>query len=111
MHALYIAGPMAGHVLANLPAFAAAAWHLRRLGALVYSPMETRIEHGFDPNDPTGGPDFDQDEVMRENVAAIASADALILLPGSEESPEAQVERVLAQAFGLPEFALERVTV
>lgn len=87
---LYIAGPMTGLPDFNFPAFHAAAFALRALGFEVENPAENpepscKSWLGY----------------MRMAVAQVAKVDAVVLLPGWEDSRGAKVEYQLAVGLGL----------
>lgn len=99
----YLAGPMRGHPLYNLHAFANAAWGLRELGHDVFNPIERDLAfHGLMPHLPLEEQDFDLVEAMRVDLEYIVSkdCDALILLPGWEKSQGCQVEALAAHNSG-----------
>ena len=100
---IYLAGPMRGLPRFGLAAFEAVAGRLRLRGDEVHTPIDGRLAVGFDLDDPAEI--FDQDAAMRINVAALARADTLAMLPGGEHAPEVEVERLLADIFGVPEVA------
>jgi len=91
---IYIAGPMTGLPELNYPAFAAEACRLRALGHEVVSPAEinTGLEHeGWDA-------------CMARDLPALATCEAVQLLPGHERSRGTQVELQHARALGLRVF-------
>lgn len=98
---LYIAGKMTGLPDFNFPAFNAAAFALRSLGFEVENPAEN-------PAPPCGS----WLAYMRMAVRQVSAVDAIVLLPGWEDSKGAQVEYQLAVGLGLQvwplEFALTR---
>lgn len=97
----YVAGPMTGLPDFNFPAFHDAAARLRALGFEVLNPAEN-------PAPPCGT----WLAYMRMAVAQVAQADAVVLLPGWENSRGAMVEYRLAVGMGLLiwplDFALTR---
>jgi hypothetical protein len=101
MMRLYIAGPMTGLPEFNFPAFHAAAFALRTIGFHVENPAEN-------PAPPCGS----WLGYMRMAVAQVAKADAIVMLPGWQNSRGANVEYQLAVGLGLPvwplDFALTR---
>lgn len=97
MNRLYIAGPMTGLPLLNFPAFHAAAAELRAAGYEVENPAEN-------PQPPCGGTWLGY---MRMAVAQVATVDAVVLLPGWENSKGARVERDLAVGLGLDVMTLD----
>lgn len=99
MH-FYIAGPMSGLQDSNYPAFNAAAEKLRAMGYEVSNPAEN-------PEPPCKS----WKAYMRMAIAQVARADAVVLLPGWEQSRGARLENHIASELGLArmplEFALE----
>ena len=109
---IYLAGPMRGIPEFNFPAFYHAAKVLREKGHEVFSPAERdNAAHGADisKNNPTG------DEALatlthgfslREALAAdfeyiCLHADAIVLLPGWQQSKGACAEKAAGEALGL----------
>ena len=94
MMRIYLSGPMTGYPNSNYPAFAEAACSLRLAGHEVYSPHEFM---------PPGKP---SKEDLRRAFAAYSkyiceTADAIVLLPGWEESMGVSAELALAKNCGL----------
>ncbi|MDF3821990.1 DUF4406 domain-containing protein [Leptospira sp. 96542] len=87
---LYIAGPMTGLPDLNFPAFHAQAARLRAQGHEVVNPAELNP----DPAMPWA-------ECMLRDLAALTRCDGVVLLPGWDQSPGAQIERLWAQRLGL----------
>lgn len=105
---LYVSGPMTGYPLFNFPAFESAARQLRDMGFAVVSPAEKDIEAGFDP---TGrDDDFDLRAALEWDVQAVLESDAVVLLPGWEDSPGCAIEVLTAAAAGIPVVPIDRVT-
>jgi hypothetical protein len=117
---IYVAGPMRGIPEFNFPAFHAAAAKLRAEGHEVFNPAERDNErHGQDisKGNATG------DEALAAAAAwvqsargalgddlawiCVATADAIALLPGWENSKGAKAERATAEALGLQEIRLD----
>lgn len=90
MKRLYIAGPMSGLPDFNHPAFHDAAAKLRALGFEVENPAEN-------PEPPCKS----WLGYMRMAVPQVAKVDAVVLLPGWEQSRGARVEFALATGMGL----------
>ena len=82
---LYIAGPMTGIEELNFPAFHAMAEKLRAAGYEVENPAE------INP-DPTA----DWADCMRADLVALDTCDGIVMLPGWENSPGAQIEKLWA---------------
>lgn len=96
MKRVYVAGPMSGLPLDNHPAFHAAAAELRALGFEVENPAEN-------PEPPCKS----WLGYMRMAVAQVAKVDAIVLLPGWENSRGAKVEYDLAVGLGLKVWPLD----
>lgn len=90
MTRIYVAGPMSGLPLLNHPAFHAAAAELRALGYEVENPADN-------PTPPCGS----WLAYMRMAVAQVAKCDAVVMLPGWEQSRGARVEFQLAVGLDL----------
>lgn len=107
----YLAGPMRRIRWFNFPAFDAAAADLRSHGIIVVSPAEIDRAQGFDPTalpddwDWSKLPDgFDLKATAKRDIEALASCDAIHLLPGWESSVGARAERAVAEWIGLGVF-------
>lgn len=87
---LYLSGPMTGLPDSNYPAFHSAARMLRRRGYEVRNPAETTL-----PGEPRW------EDYMRAAIGQLVTADAVALLPGSEQSRGAGVETRLAIQLGM----------
>lgn len=97
---IYVAGPMSGYQYYNFYAFSNAALDLTRVGNDVQTPFDTNSRvwqkhygRNFDPFVDTcdyGDPKLD--EMWAENVAAIAWAEGIALLPGWLKSKGARLE-------------------
>jgi nucleoside 2-deoxyribosyltransferase len=109
---VYVAGPMSGLPQFNFPAFDAAAADLRDRGFTVVSPAElddpqqraaaTASEDGDADKLPTRYEDFlarDAEYIVSDRVEAI------VVLPGWEDSRGANFEVFLATSLGKPVFA------
>ena len=112
---LYLAGPMRGFEAFNHPAFHRAARLLRDLGHDVFSPAEHDNSVGLD----TSGMAGDQEEYeaagfsLRTLLAAdlawiCGEADALVMMPGWEDSAGARAEAAVALTLSLPVWDLAR---
>lgn len=99
---VYIAGPMTGIPLYNFPAFEAAADDLRRLGYDVVSPRELDAVDGI-VADPEGkaSPPEQYAHFLSRDLYAIATVQAVALLPGWESSGGVSVELAFARTLGL----------
>lgn len=87
----YIAGPMSGVPEFNYPAFAEKAYQLRQTGVAVISP------HELHPADPT----IPWDWYLRRDLTELLKCSQVVLLPGWENSPGAQLEHHVATALGM----------
>lgn len=97
---VYVAGPMSGYENWNYQAFDAAAADLRSRGYEAINPVDLDREVGFDPA--TSSPeDFDLPAAIRRDVEAILSCQAIVMLPGHENSKGATAERHVAHWGGL----------
>ena len=93
---IYLAGPMTGKPHLNRAVFAEATGVLREMGAVVYNPagtlMSELVEKGHK----------EASAAWRENVRFMANhCDAMVMLPGWEDSPGAALENELARTMGL----------
>ena len=89
----YLSGPMTGLPDNGYPAFQAAAERLRAQGVQVISPHEII---------PPGAGPWTWAQHMRVDLAALLTADVIVLLPGWETSRGAQLEKAVAEAIGTP---------
>ena len=89
----YLSGPMTGLPDLNYPAFQAAAKRLRAQCVQVISPHEIT---------PPGSGPWSWQAHMRVDLAALLTADVIVLLPGWETSRGAQLEKAVAEAIGMP---------
>lgn len=94
VRSMYIAGPMTKYRDSdwNYAAFDAAASELRALGFDVYNPAEA-----FDRRT-----DLPRKVYMRKCVSVLPLCDAVVLLPGWEESKGAQCEKFVAEQLEIP---------
>lgn len=100
---IYLAGPMRGHKLYNFPAFFKAAIELRRQGHQVVNPAEVDMALGLNPGIPTDDPNqipFNIEEILRNDFEEVLKADAIVLLPGWEDSSGARDEHHIALRTG-----------
>ena len=86
----YIAGPMSSMPDLNFPAFHARAAELRAAGFEVENPAEINA-------DPTAG----WEACMRQDIARLVLCDAILLLPGWQQSRGARLEHTIAVELGL----------
>lgn len=93
MKRIYIAGPMSGLPELNFLAFHALAKTLRDEGYEVMNPAEIN-------SDPTA----EWADCMRADLLALDSCDGIVMLPGWENSPGAQIERLWAGRTGKQVF-------
>ena len=109
----YLAGPMRGHPEFNFPAFYRAAYHLRHhFHLVVWSPAENsreeefaRMSKGYDPSTGSPGDGGGRDALsffMEVDLAQVARADGVIVLPGWQESEGAVLEVLVALYLGKP---------
>lgn len=109
---IYLAGPMRGIPEFNFPAFMLAARQLRSVGHEVFNPAEEDIKrHGTDVSkgNVTGcekQAEQDHGLTIRDALAVdlawiCATAEAIALLPGWENSKGARAEHATAVALGL----------
>lgn len=89
MKRIYVAGPMTGLPDLNFPAFHAEAARLRALGFTVVNPAEVNP----DPSTPWT-------ECMFSDLKELTECDGIVMLPGWEKSPGAQIERLWAMRTG-----------
>jgi len=102
MH-IYLAGPMRGLPLHNVPAFDEAALQLRKRGHKVSNPVDHDREIGFDFNDKDVQPET-LHNMFRWDLARVMECDAVVFLPGWSKSRGACAERVMAHYLGKPCF-------
>jgi hypothetical protein len=102
----YVAGPMRGYPLYNFPAFFSTAASLRADGWNVLNPAEHDMANGFDPSktldEQTNG--FSLFQAFDWDLKAVAEADAIVLLPGWENSQGATTELAVALSLGKSVF-------
>ena len=96
---IYLSGPMTGHENLNYPAFHSAAERLRSLGHEVFNPAETF----------GGATDRTWAEYMREDIAAVLSVEAVVVLDGWEHSRGATLEVAVARAIDVPVWNIAEV--
>ena len=89
----YLSGPMTGLPDQNYPAFEAAAERLRSQGVKVISPHEIV---------PPGAGPWSWEAHMRVDLAALLTADVIVMLPGWETARGARLEKTVAEAIAMP---------
>lgn len=102
---------MRGYPLYNFPAFFAAAMHLRSLGHEVTNPAEMDMAKGLDPSIPLDDPNqipFDMSAILKEDFEEILEGEAIVLLPGWEDSTGGNAERVVAHYSGRGIYLYEK---
>lgn len=103
----YLAGPMTGIAEFNFPAFDAVAADLRGAGWEVISPAELDRADGFDERGMSGIEpltDHQRRRFARNDIAALLTVDAIVLLPGWQGSTGATNESKVAGWLGLAAF-------
>ena len=100
---IYLAGPMRGYELFNFPAFEQATKALRAEGKQVYSPHEYDLNNGFDPSKGTLE-GWDVKKAFKWDLTMVIEADAVVVLPGWENSQGALLECWTAMIVGVPVF-------
>jgi hypothetical protein len=88
---LYISGAMSGRPDFGFPQFNAAASHLRRIGWEVVNPAETD----------GGDTSREYTYYLRKDIEQLLRCDAIVLLPGWEDSRGANIEKQVAEVIGL----------
>ncbi len=84
----YLSGPMTGYPDFNVPAFNAAATHLRKQGLSIVNPAD------LDLVNPVGSDWF---ALLRRDLKYLLDCDAVILLEGWEKSAGARLEVAVAR--------------
>lgn len=90
MKRMYLSGPMTGRPNLNFPLFYVEAARLRELGYEVVNPAELNPD-----------PSASWHACMRADLKALLDCDALVLLPGWEQSAGAHLEMHVAHRVGL----------
>lgn len=109
---VYVAGPMRGIPLFNFPLFNAVTAALRAEGHEVFNPAERdNVRHGTDISAGNTAGDvavaaekhgFNLREALEEDTTYICRhAEAIVMLPGWENSSGARAEHALAMALSL----------
>ena len=89
---VYISGPMSGKPDSNYQAFMAVSRRLREQGLEVICPAESF----------GGNQDLPKTAYMRHDFECVLKADALVRLPGWQESEGALAEVEMARLIGIP---------
>lgn len=106
---LYIAGPMTGMPDWNYPAFFDAETQLTALG---HTPLNPARNDGDSASEAIAGagsqevPTHPWEYYLRRDIPKVVSADALVVLPGWQNSRGATLEVHLATALGMPLYIL-----
>lgn len=100
---IYLSGPMTGLPKNNVPAFNKAAKFLRSLGDVVINPAE------LDKGEPCGS----WEECLRRDIKWLVTCDAIVNLPGWENSRGATLENYIAEklsftVFNLADFQIKK---
>jgi Domain of unknown function (DUF4406)/dATP/dGTP diphosphohydrolase, N-terminal len=111
LRSAYLAGPMRGYDEYNFPAFHKQAAWLRSNGWTVFSPAERDMaDESIDGSkDAAGWADhLGLDYFMQFDLAAVCTHDAVICLPGWEQSQGARLETMVAVEVGHPVFEITK---
>jgi hypothetical protein len=95
----YLAGPMTGIAENNFPAFRDAAERLRNEGWEVISPVEMDEEDGYASDAQLG--DVAYKDALGRDLRKIMDVEAIVFLPGWQNSKGAKTELSLARHYGL----------
>lgn len=98
MKRVYLSGPMSNYPDYNYPAFHAAAAKWRAKGFEVENPAEHF----------NGDQGLPKSQYMRSDIMALLNVEAVIVLPGWEQSEGASLEVAIANALALPVFDATR---
>lgn len=112
----YLAGPMRGYAQFNFPAFFEAERDLKAAGLTVFNPARHDVETtGFefwryDGTEDLSEIGFDLRAALSDDLLFIArEADAVVVLPGWEDSKGARAEVATAHALGLMVFEYDPI--
>jgi len=97
---LYVSGPMTGIPEFNYPAFEAACFALRAAGHHVVSPHEIN---------PPDGVDHPWEWYLRRDIVGLLECEAIVVLPGWEQSRGARLETLIAEGLGMGFYTLADV--
>lgn len=89
---VYLSGPMRGLPEHNFPTFNRAAARLRDAGYTVLNPAESPFEH--------------RTQCLRHDIQLLLIVDAIVVLPGWQDSPGARFEVAEAWQIGIPVFTM-----
>lgn len=101
---VYLCGPMSGIPEFNFPAFHAATKQLRDKGFKVFNPAERDLEDGFNPKTDKANTFL---HYMKYDLPAVMDSDAVVVLPGWENSKGAKLETHVARECGIILYTLE----
>lgn len=112
---IYVSGPMRSIPHYNFPAFDEAAEKIRLEGHKAINPADLDREMGFHPEELPDDwdwneypPGTDASEFVDRDLDALATCDAIYMLPGWEKSKGASAEHAVAQWRGLTVFYPEK---
>ena len=97
---VYLSGPMTGRLNFNFAQFDAWAAELRNAGAVVLNPAETA----------GGATHLPREWYFRMDFAVIGNAEAVVLMPGWDNSRGATIEALYANELGVPLYQLDTST-
>lgn len=98
---VYLAGPMRGYVEYNYPAFKRAATLLRSRGVVVHNPAENDAKLSIEDLNKYDNP---LKMYLRQDLQDVLVSDAVVVLPGWEESLGARTEVTVAFATSTPVY-------
>lgn len=107
LRSAYLAGPMRGLPEFNFPAFHKEAALLRDKGWKIFSPAERDEADEALNGDWAVGTQRGLDYFMQYDLAAVCQTDAVIYLPGWEDSQGARLEGMVAVEIDHPVFEIE----
>lgn len=105
--AVYLSGPMSGYENFNRPAFDEAAANLRKAGFTVFVPGEHEEYDEAERASRTISKKKREFYMSRDLIWILEMADAVVVLPGWENSEGAKLEVAVAQQVGVPVFEYE----
>lgn len=95
----FISGPMTGYEDFNYPAFHEAGEKLSKAGIEFDSPAHMCTGQYTYP--PLEDNEMPWDYYMRKSIRKLLQCDAILMLPGWEDSRGAQLEKHIAEALGM----------